>query len=226
MTGSVSAGLILSQAIYWTEVVEEKQPDRGGWFYKKQAEWTDETCLSRWEQESARKQLRQWSFWQERRGGQPAKLWFRVDLTKLAAAISEYAEKQHSSLRKRPTLECGESPDPIAEEPQTISEITAETTSENLGGFVSRPPFSELWHSIGLIPQSLPGPFRKLCEDLFATRVSQTLSELMGACLDACDVMGWPKPAAFAKAKARIVEQEKEQPSRLPELEALPWAKK
>src|SRR5215813_11475833 len=78
MTGSVSAGLMLSQAIYWTEVVEDKQPNRGGWFYKTQAEWTVETCLSRWEQESARKRLRKWDFWLEDRRGQPARLWFRV----------------------------------------------------------------------------------------------------------------------------------------------------
>jgi len=141
MTGSVSAGLMLSQAFYWVGVVEATRPHRDGWFYKSQAEWTDETCLSRSEQEGARKLLRKWDFWLEDRRGQPCRLWFHVDLEKLAAAISQYAEKQHSSMPKDPTLDCGKSADSHAGKPQTIPEITTETTSENLGRFAASSPY-------------------------------------------------------------------------------------
>jgi hypothetical protein len=51
LCGSVNAGLMLSQAIYWSRMkhVQEK----GGWFYKSHIEWTDETCLSQQEQRTA-----------------------------------------------------------------------------------------------------------------------------------------------------------------------------
>jgi hypothetical protein len=83
------------------------------------------------------------------------------------------------------------------------------------------------WKEAGINPASLAGPFRKTCEDLLPTRNGQRLGEFMGACMDAWKVLGGKTyPPAFAKAKARIVAKEKEQVGRLPELEALPWAKK
>jgi len=133
MVGSVPAGLMLSQAVYWTGVVEEKQPHRRGWFYKTQAEWTDETCLSRFEQESARKLLRKWDFWQEDLRGQPARLWFHISMENLAAAISEYVEKPHSRMRQNLNLDHEETTNKSSEKPRAITEITAETTSENIG---------------------------------------------------------------------------------------------
>jgi hypothetical protein len=133
MVGSVPAGLMLSQAIYWTSVVEAHQPHRGGWFYKSQPQWTDETCLSRCEQESARKHLRKWDFWHEDRRGQPCRLWFRVDLKKLAAAISQFEERSHSSVPNGRNPDCWETADKHARKPQTIPETTADTTTENLG---------------------------------------------------------------------------------------------
>jgi hypothetical protein len=72
ITGSVAAGLMLSQALYWTRIKRRDQPESDGWFYKTQAEWEEETALGRSEQETARKRLRQTSFWQETRRGLPA----------------------------------------------------------------------------------------------------------------------------------------------------------
>lgn len=126
ISGSVSAALMLSQALYWARVIEDKQPERDGWFYKTQEDWKRETCLSRWEQESARALLRRRDFWDEKRRGQPARLWFHVDLEKLAIAVSRYAEKPHSRLRDDLNLQ-------IEEKPLTITETTHETTAENLG---------------------------------------------------------------------------------------------
>ena len=85
---------------------------------------------------------------------------------------------------------------------------------------------AEFWRSARIDPARLPGPFRKTCEKLLPTRNLQSLSEFMGACMDACQAMGWSIPRAFAKAKADIVATEREQVGRLPELEAIPWAKK
>jgi len=75
ITGGVTAALMLSQAIWTTQATDTAA---NGWFSKSQDEWTDETGLTRWEQETARRALRSAGFLEERRIGMPAKLWFRV----------------------------------------------------------------------------------------------------------------------------------------------------
>jgi hypothetical protein len=83
LTGSVLAAVMLSQAFYWSR--RTKHP--GGWFYKTQEEWEEETGLTRGEQEAARKRLRITGFWAEERRGIPARLYFRVDLDMLAEQL-------------------------------------------------------------------------------------------------------------------------------------------
>jgi hypothetical protein len=106
ISGSATAGLMLAQAVYWTKVslgmdeAIEAREKRHGWFYKSQTEWEQELCLSRCEQETARRQLKRFSFWEEDRRGVPARLYFRVDLEKLALAIGQYAENSQSRMRE------------------------------------------------------------------------------------------------------------------------------
>jgi len=45
--GGIKAGLFLAQLFYW----HDRGSDPDGWIYKTQAEWEEETGLSRWEQE-------------------------------------------------------------------------------------------------------------------------------------------------------------------------------
>lgn len=92
---SALAGLMLSQAIYWTRTKLEA----GGWFYKTREEWAAEIYLSRWEQQSARAILRTFDFWQEQRRGVPAQMYFRVDLGRLTRAIAQMVGKHPSSLQ-------------------------------------------------------------------------------------------------------------------------------
>jgi len=75
VTGGITSALLLSQAI-WTS--QRLEPAADGWFLRSQDEWTQETGLSRWEQESARRALRRSGLLEERRIGMPARLWFRV----------------------------------------------------------------------------------------------------------------------------------------------------
>ena len=75
ITGGVTSALMLSQAIWTTQSLE---PSADGWIISSQEQWTQETGLSRWEQETARRALRQSGLLEERRVGMPAKLWFRV----------------------------------------------------------------------------------------------------------------------------------------------------
>lgn len=128
LTGSVTAALMLSQAIYWTR----RTSDEEGWFWKTQDEWEKETGLTRYEQEAARERLRALGFWKEERKGMPSKLYFRVDELALNAAFTvcgkttyKNAEKPHTSMRKSSKQVCGKVAD------RTIyTESTSETTTK------------------------------------------------------------------------------------------------
>jgi len=92
ITGGVTAALMLSQAIWTTQTIE---PAANGWFSKSQDQWTDETGLTRWEQETARRALRSAGFVEERRVGMPAKLWFRVRPEAVWRALKAHTAADH-----------------------------------------------------------------------------------------------------------------------------------
>lgn len=131
--GSTNAGVLLSQLFYW----RDKQQDPDGWIYKSQKDWKREICLTRTEQENARKKLRDSGIMQEKLKGNPAKLYFRIDFEKLISALSLvyearrqdagnlHAEKPHAkdagnlhaSMRESSKL--------------SLAENTTKTTTEN-----------------------------------------------------------------------------------------------
>ena len=84
---------------------------------------------------------------------------------------------------------------------------------------------SELWNLIGVPPQEMPPAFRELCEQLYATKNGQPMSEFVGVCMDGWEAMrGGRQPRAFVQAANRIREQERhktQEPMR--ELVAEPW---
>lgn len=88
ITGGVKETILLCQLIYWTG----KQHDSEGWIYKTQKEILEETGLSRKEQETARRHLRDKGFVEEKFTGVPRKLYFRVNLD----AINEAWENLHN----------------------------------------------------------------------------------------------------------------------------------
>lgn len=89
MTGDVLAGLMLSQAVYWST----RTNDPEGWFYKTQKEWQKETCLSRSNQDTARRILRKHDWWEEKLTGIPAKLHYRINHKALSAAMLSHCNK-------------------------------------------------------------------------------------------------------------------------------------
>jgi hypothetical protein len=134
--GSVNAGLMLSQAIYWAK--RTKAAD--GWFWKTAEEWQEETYLTRTEQATARKQLKRLSCWHEELRGVPAKLFYRVDLDELDRLLFENkdAGNVQASLQEpdKPVCRIPENKNAgtiksflLAE---TTTEITSETTSESV----------------------------------------------------------------------------------------------
>jgi len=74
---------MLSQAVYWSKRVSLED----GWFWKKQDEWYQETFMTRSEQETARRRLREKGFIEERRCGIPAKIYYRVVFEEVERAL-------------------------------------------------------------------------------------------------------------------------------------------
>lgn len=126
MAGSVNAGVMLSQAFYWSQ----RTKDPNGWFYKVQSEWEEETCLSRREQESARKQLRETGCWEERLIGIPAQLYYRLNLSALEAKLTYTAKINSLSMSENAILDSREAPSLEGGLRQTTicTESTSETT--------------------------------------------------------------------------------------------------
>lgn len=86
LTGSVTAALMLSQAVYWSQ----RSLNPAGWFYKTADDWEEETGLTRREQETARKRLRRFPWWQEelRKANGVPTLYYRIDAVGFAQMIA------------------------------------------------------------------------------------------------------------------------------------------
>lgn len=131
-TGCTGA-ILLSQALYWSN-----RTNHDGWFYKTQADWEEETGLTRYEQESARKKLKSLGVLEEIKRGVPCKVYYRVNTEKLNFLLnqlvgSQHAEKPHTGLQKTSKPSCGNPANSDGEKPQTITETThrlPETTTD------------------------------------------------------------------------------------------------
>lgn len=113
IAGSVAGALLLSQAVYWN-----KRAANNGWFYKTAEEWKEETGLSRRELERARRELKDAGLMEELLKGVPAKLHYKLN-----------SEALESSLRKTYKLDCHIPATQFAQNVQTITETTSETTA-------------------------------------------------------------------------------------------------
>ena len=80
-----AAGIYLRQLVFWTGK-KSIDPD---WIYKTEQEMEAETGLLRRGQREARKVLGSYGVLQERYRGLPRRLWYRVDLVKLAELLVE-----------------------------------------------------------------------------------------------------------------------------------------
>jgi len=120
ITGSVGAGIFLCQLLYW----KGKEADPEGWIFKTQGEISEETGLTRSEQETARKLLRERGLLEEKRAGIPARLYFNPCIDKINdswSKVSEEAKKTlknqqnagnlQTSMRETRILECGKPAD-------------------------------------------------------------------------------------------------------------------
>lgn len=147
----VSGALLLSQLIYWQNRMDGQQ------FYKTQSELEEETGLSRYEQEGARKKLVAAGVLEEQKKGIPAKLYFWVNEEVLASLLLK--ENPQTGMGKpcnqgcgnpaysdveNPQTGMGNFPEPACGNPASIhtvdyTETTTETTN-TLGASGDEPP--------------------------------------------------------------------------------------
>ncbi|ELZ2182792.1 DNA-binding protein [Acinetobacter baumannii] len=84
----INGALMLSQLVYWTS----RTKDSEGWFFKTHHEWTQETGLTRREQDTARATLKSLKFISEKKMGVPCRVYYRVERENLYQALIEYSE--------------------------------------------------------------------------------------------------------------------------------------
>ncbi|NEP10855.1 MAG: hypothetical protein F6K14_11705 [Symploca sp. SIO2C1] len=155
IAGSVTAGLFLSQLFYWTP----RGKDEDNWIYKTAKDWYEETALTRREQETARKLLKQKKLLQEKKCGVPCKLFYRINtevLLELIAAQTytesvvegvedtvqtRMAESAKLERRKAPNRNGGKRQTRTAESAK--HSIYTETTSETTHIHSPPPPTQE-----------------------------------------------------------------------------------
>ena len=122
----INGALMLSQMVYWSK----RTKDKNGYFYKTQEEWEQETGLTRREQETARKRLRELGFVSEHKHGVPCKVHFRVEHDNLYMALVRFSQNSQSSMAESAKLECTNAPNSDVGISQTNTENTTEITTE------------------------------------------------------------------------------------------------
>ena len=142
--GDHSAGLLLSQFWYWAE----RQPEeRDGWFFMTQEQIHEETVMTRREQETARRKLRDMGLLEEKKEGLPAKLWYRVNRQAVVSLLREHAlqSRNHRSearttkdggkrqprMAESATQACPKAPDLPGGKRHAITKSSSEITSKN-----------------------------------------------------------------------------------------------
>ena len=149
IAGSVSGGVFLSQALYWSK----RTTLQDSWFYKTADEWFDETFLTRREQETVRKRLVALKILEERKNGVPAKLYFRVNILELERHILRHGETAgdaggqgavQTSFDKNAKLGSTNPPTLVQQNRQTNTETTSKTTPD-IKSISFDAEFEEFW---------------------------------------------------------------------------------
>jgi hypothetical protein len=125
ITGSVNAGLLLSQLMYWYGAVN------GRIFYKSDAEIMEETCLSESELRTAKNKLKSMSFIEIKAKGVPAKTHYSINADKLISEIHNISSVKSTKLKKRNQQNCN------SEINETITESTTKNTTKNTSYILS-----------------------------------------------------------------------------------------
>lgn len=100
LTGSVTCALWLSHVVGYQETLRYVDEERL-WFELSTEEMTRITGLSRWEQETARRRLRDLSILRERRVGMPARRQLAIDWDQLGRLVREQSDVRWKHVNDR-----------------------------------------------------------------------------------------------------------------------------
>lgn len=125
LTGSVTGAVLLSQSVYW----QARSKHEGGWWFKTQADWQDETGLTRRELATAKAACK--NFLESDVRGVPATTWYRVNGKALKDALYEGVLPVQTSMAESAKLDCTKAPNLNGGKRQTTNgtETTSEITS-------------------------------------------------------------------------------------------------
>ena len=143
--GGINETVFVCQLLYW----DGKGGTPGGWIYKTRADLEEETGLTRYNQETVRKNLIALGVLEEQRRGVPGKMHYRLQFARLSELI-EQAYPEPSDDGEAHNVEtpqcgdtalsqCGNTTNKNAGSPQSITESTQETTSESTNTGASAP---------------------------------------------------------------------------------------
>ncbi len=147
VAGGALPALMLSQALYWQRR-PGKDEGQGGWWWKTQEQWTEETGMSRTEIETARRKLVASGLLEHKKAGCPGRSFYRVNAEKVYLVLSAGSQ---TSLRETCKLDCGKPANKNAgfrqtKRTETIPEITPEKGKRRIR---SAPPSdNETTHSL------------------------------------------------------------------------------
>jgi hypothetical protein len=130
ITGSVNAGLLLSQLMYWYGAVN------GRIFYKSDSEIMEETCLSESELRTAKNKLKSMSFIDIKAKGVPARTHYFINPQELISEIRNFSSAKSTKLKTRNQQNYN------SEFNETITENTTENTTKNKSDIYSENEFS------------------------------------------------------------------------------------
>ncbi len=129
ITNDVKAALFFCQLMYWSD----KGHDERGWIWKTREQWTDETALSRREQETARGRLRKLDLIEEHRRGLPARLYYRVKWERLTVLLQARADENITRMAETYQLvqDGTKPPSVIAQNVPTVRPESANHSTES-----------------------------------------------------------------------------------------------
>lgn len=173
--GGVKEAIFVSQLLYWHG--KGSRPD--GFIWKTREEFQEETGLTRYEQETARRHLRDLGVLEEKRKGVPGKMHYRLDTGKLGELIIKHNEStmldSHFVKSDKPTL-CK------VETPQCTTESTSESTTENFTpSSGEKPPQKEPESFEDLFPEPEPTPRRTAAQAVEQLQIVAGTDPLSGA---------------------------------------------
>jgi len=116
ITGSITAGVLLSQILYWWHKMDERE------FYKTDQDFADELVMGFYEVRGAKKKLIEVGLITVEGKGPLKKTHYTVHEDRLVELIA--------GMGKNPRPVCGKTPDQSEEKSQTITETTPKTTTE------------------------------------------------------------------------------------------------